>query len=335
LNYKIHKIFFVLLLLLSSNLFSQKYNLLPDTIGYCLGDTAAKIEIKSHFGNKTIVNWDTPMGRIANARKVKPYKAGKYYVKLSSPQFVKPVYDSTYVRVYTNPSLHLKDTVLCKGKTLALDAKNTGMQYAWSNGETRQKISIANAGRYWIKITNGSCNFTDTVIVKNPEGSLVSINNEYNFCVNDENKLLTLKTGASTKIRWNTGATTATVYATHEGTYWVRTETMGCGVQVDSVKVKLKACECELFIPNSFTPNEDNRNDYFFPVAQCEYTYYLLTVSDRWGNLVFSTNTLNGRWDGRFKGNLCPEDIYVYHIESTEKISEKKKVREGHISLFR
>ena len=90
-----------------------------------------------------------------------------------------------------------------------------------------------------------------------------------------------------------------------------------------------------MMVPNSFTPNEDNRNDFFFPVMQCEYSYYTITITDRWTNTVFSSNNINAKWDGRFKGNLCPEDIYVYKIESIEKGSEKRLVRNGHISLFR
>jgi gliding motility-associated-like protein len=144
-----------------------------------------------------------------------------------------------------------------------------------------------------------------------------------------------VKVNPNSKVVWNTGATTPAISVTKEGMYWVKTESKDCGTQIDSVKVKLKPCDCELLIPNSFTPNEDNKNDYFFPVFQCEYTYYSLVISDRWGNTVFSTNNLSAKWDGRFKGNLCPEDIYVYRFESTEKGNDKKLIRTGHISLFR
>ena len=74
-----------------------------------------------------------------------------------------------------------------------------------------------------------------------------------------------------------------------------------------------------MIIPNSFTPNEDNRNDYFYPVLQCEYSYFKITIMDKWENTVFTSNSVNGKWDGRFKGNLCPEEMYVYRIESVEK----------------
>lgn len=334
-NFKPAHILILALLLVGTALFGQNNNLLPDTIRYCQGDTTGSIAIVSPFGNKTTVSWETPMGKFANTRKVLPYKQGKYFVKVSSPQFVRSLSDSTYVRVYKKPYLHLKDTAVCKGQSILLDAKNPGATYLWSNGETGQRAKISNPGKIWVKIMSGSCTFYDTVVVNSPEGSGVNINPESVFCLNDQLKILTVKAGTGTKILWNTGAVTPTINVTREGKYWVKTESPLCGVRVDSVKVKLKACECEMFIPNSFTPNEDNRNDYFFPTTQCEYSYYSIVINDRWGSTVFSGTSVNARWDGRFKGNLCPEDIYYYRIETTEKHSEKKQVREGHLSLIR
>jgi gliding motility-associated-like protein len=315
-------------------LYAQKYRLLRDSIGFCQGDSAF-VEIKQQLDNSTSIVWTTPSGIITNTKKVRARKAGKYYVKLSSPQFVSPMIDSSIVSIYTRPRLYLRDTVICKGKSVVLDAKNPGMHYLWNTFETTQKIKVESPGRYWVVITNGSCNSFDTVYIKPVQGSGVSVNNEATFCLNEENRIISVKANPGTRILWSTGATSQSIYAIKEGTYWVRTEINNCGAQVDTIKVKLKVCECEMMIPNSFTPNEDNRNDYFFPVAQCEYSYYMMTITDRWGNTVFTTNNITAKWDGRFKGNLCPEDIYIFRIESTEKGSDKKLVRNGHISLFR
>jgi gliding motility-associated-like protein len=319
---------------LTNILLSQKLNLLPDTIGYCYGDSAY-IEVKQPLDNSAFISWSTPQGIIANTKRVRAYKPGMYSVKVTSPNFLTTVYDSTYAKVYYRPKLVLHDTVICKGKSLILDARNSGMQYFWNTFETTQKIKIEKPGRYWVVITNGSCISIDTVFVKQVQGSGVTLANEVSFCLNEENKIINVKTNPGTKILWSTGATGPNIYAIKEGVYWVKTEINNCGAQIDTVKVKFKVCECEIMVPNSFTPNEDNRNDFFFPVMQCEYSYYSLTIADRWGNTVFSTNNVNARWDGRFKGNLCPEDIYIYKIESTEKGSDKKQVRNGHISLFR
>jgi len=308
--------------------------MLPDTLRFCSDDSSAYIELKHDFEKNAIIYWNTPSTNVSNVKKLKVSKeSGRYRLRVISAQST--FRDSTYVKMYTKPNLNLRDTVLCKGQSFLLDAKNTGARYEWNTRENTQKIKIENSGRYWVKINNKGCSIVDTVRIKFLQNAVAAFNNEVTFCLNEENKALSVKANTAGKISWNTGATSPNIIATKEGWYWVKTETKECGVQTDSVKVKLKACECEMLIPNSFTPNEDNRNDYFLPVAQCEYLWYSLTISDRWGNVVFTSNNVNAKWDGRFKGNLCPEDIYVYHIESTEKGTDKKLVRNGHISLFR
>ena len=313
---------------------AQKWNLLPDTLGFCTGDSAL-LEIKQPLDNASSIQWSTPYNIITNTKKIKAFKPGKYFVKVSSSYQQNIIMDSVYVRVYNRPKKLLRDTFVCRDKPVVIDCKQNGFKYFWSTGQSTQKITVNNSGLYRVRISNGGCSVYDSIQVKTIAEGVVSVQNEYSFCMNEENKVIAVKTGPKTKIVWNTGETSPSIAITREGTYWVKTQSNRCGERTDSVKVKLKVCECEMMIPNSFTPNEDNRNDYFFPVLQCDYTYYNLTISDRWGNTVFTTNQVNGKWDGRFKGNLCSEDIYIYHIESTEKGSDKKQVRTGRISLFR
>jgi len=305
---------------------------LSDTTGFCKGDSAF-LELKKVDKTATI-QWTTPyQGLIYNTKKIPVEKHGKFYVKITVGG--KSVLDSTVTKVYSKPRTGLRDTVLCKGKPLVLETKNPGMRYIWSTDETTPKIKVENSGQYWVKIINRGCSVSDTVNVKFLQGTTTNFGDEMSFCLSDENKVLSIKPIPGTKILWSTGAIYPSINITKEGTYWVKTENKNCGEQVDTVRVKLKACDCEMLIPNSFTPNEDNRNDYFFPVLQCEYSFYSMTISDKWGNVVFSTNNVNGKWDGRFKGNLCPEEVYVYRIESVEKGSDKKMPRTGHVSLFR
>lgn len=308
--------------------------MLPDTMRFCSEDTLAFIELKHDFERGASIEWVTPAKIITGTKKINVARqSGRYRLKVAFPQGTYK--DSTYVRLYTKPKSHLRDTILCKGQALVLDAKNAGMRYSWSTHETSQKIKVENSGLYWVKIINKGCSMIDTAKVKFIQVAAASFNSDVSFCLNDENKILSIKTDPENKITWSNGSTAPAIVATKEGNYWVRTESKNCGAQTDSVRVRLKACECEIMVPNSFTPNEDNRNDYFFPVSQCDYSYYTLLISDRWGNTVFSSSSITAKWDGRFKGNLCPEDIYVYRIETVEKGSDKKMIRNGHISLFR
>lgn len=311
--------------------YSQR-DYLADTTGFCQGDSAF-LELKKVDKNAN-VQWTTPhQGLIYNTRKILIERHGKFYVKITLAG--KSYVDSTVTKIYSKPKTNLRDTTLCKGKPLILDARNPGMRYIWSTDETSPKIKVENSGRYWLKIINRGCSVTDTINVKFLQGTTTNFSSEMNFCLSDENKILSIKPNPGTKILWSTGSIYPSINITKEGIYWVKTDNKNCGEQIDSVKVKLKACDCEMLIPNSFTPNEDNRNDYFYPVMQCEYSFFNMTISDKWGNTIFFTNNINGKWDGRFKGNLCPEEVYVYRIESTEKSTDKKQVRNGHVSLFR
>ena len=49
------------------------------------------------------------------------------------------------------------------------------------------------------------------------------------------------------------------------------------------------------FIPNSFTPNNDNDNDLFFP-SIIGHKSYNLKIYNRWGELIFDKD--NGTWNG-------------------------------------
>ena len=73
----------------------------------------------------------------------------------------------------------------------------------------------------------------------------------------------------------------------------------------------------DVFIPNSFTPNGDGRNELFGPVFDGELTYFNFLIFDRWGHIIFETFDVNEKWNGTFKNqNKEPikQDVYVYKI---------------------
>ena len=76
-----------------------------------------------------------------------------------------------------------------------------------------------------------------------------------------------------------------------------------------------------VWIPNAFSPNEDDHNPVFRPSAQFMYllhdgTYreYEMIIYNRWGEELFSTNDLKEGWDGTYNGKDCEMESYLYHI---------------------
>jgi gliding motility-associated-like protein len=88
-----------------------------------------------------------------------------------------------------------------------------------------------------------------------------------------------------------------------------------------------------VYVPNSFTPNGDLKNDVFRV-----YTYNVANVSadifDRWGLLIYHWDGLTGGWDGNVDGNAVQNDVYVYRIVTTD-VNGKREERVGRVSVVR
>ncbi len=57
-------------------------------------------------------------------------------------------------------------------------------------------------------------------------------------------------------------------------------------------------------------------------------------IYNRWGQVVFQSNSPNFGWDGTFKGVPQPMDVYVYTLDATF-FNGKKTTRKGDITLIR
>jgi len=75
-----------------------------------------------------------------------------------------------------------------------------------------------------------------------------------------------------------------------------------------------------LFIPNTFSPNGDGKNDVFYPRGIGLGKVKFLRVFNRWGQPVFErmnfqvNDPLSG-WDGTFHGKKALPDVYVFQAE--------------------
>lgn len=307
-------------------------NVLPDTTIICAGDSFLVRFSEEQVSKSATYNWQTPKAIIVHSKQLYLKYKGLHIVKILDGK--KLLIDTTYLKITEKPRIKIRDTVLC-GAPIIVSAKNKTYKYLWSTGETSEQIKIEKAGIYWLKIIYKGCTVTDTFKVTMGNSITTNFGKELIVCENEPNKILSVRAPSDVKLYWNTGANTTSINATREGLYWVKSTSKNCGIQTDSVFVKYKNCDCDIFIPNSFTPNDDDRNDLFSPVFQCDYTYFQLTILDRWGNIVYISNNINGKWDGKFKGIPCPDDVYVYKIEAIQKGNDKKVTRNGHISLFR
>jgi gliding motility-associated-like protein len=76
-------------------------------------------------------------------------------------------------------------------------------------------------------------------------------------------------------------------------------------------------------VVNSFTPNGDNYNDtwiienlYLYPNAE-------VRVFNRWGSLLFESIGTYSPWDGVYKGQALPSEVYYYIIRLNNGIDNQ------------
>jgi len=85
--------------------------------------------------------------------------------------------------------------------------------------------------------------------------------------------------------------------------------------------------------PNVFTPNADGYNDYFY-VRASGIIVYNLKIFNRWGLLMFESNSPSARWDGKTQGgNEAPDGTYFYTLIA--KSSDQDYSRTGTVTLIR
>jgi len=93
----------------------------------------------------------------------------------------------------------------------------------------------------------------------------------------------------------------------------------GCKSSAD-ITVNVICNGQNFFVPNTFSPNGDGKNEYFYPRGRGLFRIKSMTIFNRWGQIVFDkkdmkvNDPLDG-WDGTFKGQKASADVYVYFIE--------------------
>lgn len=102
----------------------------------------------------------------------------------------------------------------------------------------------------------------------------------------------------------------------------------------DTVIKKIKVAEdFSIYVPNVFSPNYDNLNDYFLPVLRGIKTYHL-EIFNRWGERVFVGDELSKGWDGNSKEKVCPQDVYTWHLNVSSQDGKARQFA-GEVTLLR
>jgi gliding motility-associated-like protein len=125
-------------------------------------------------------------------------------------------------------------------------------------------------------------------------------------------------------------------------TYTVKViNNLGCSTtkEITIVVSPLLCGESEVFIPNSFTPNNDGEND-FFRIRGKEISALYLTVYNRWGERIFESTDVGmlvdpyRGWDGTYHSKKVDPGVFVYYAR-VSCFGGEEFTRKGNITVLR
>ncbi len=243
-------------------------------------------------------------------------------------------------------SLEASPTEVCLGEPIFFtNLTDSGVQrtiYDFGDGNSlinrnNPIHTYNNAGVYTVSYTGfySVCpDSTYTTVVTVSDKPLLNLGEDTSICPGKTGAIiLNNVTNPSQILSWSDGSMGNSLTVSDVGYYWATAANGACEAS-DSIWVKR---DCYLNIPNAFSPNGDGMNDYFLPrqLLSESLTSFNMQVFNRWGELIFKTNSINGRgWDGRYDGKLQPLGTYVYLIEAAWD-NNYKNTFQGNFTLIR
>ncbi|MBP7496235.1 MAG: T9SS type A sorting domain-containing protein [Bacteroidales bacterium] len=147
-------------------------------------------------------------------------------------------YGSIKIETIQIPEVNLgKDTLLCKGSSLTLDAGEGFDSYLWSDNSTGSKLVVFNGGQYVLTVSKANCLFSDTINIQLAESPALNLGNDTTFC---KGNTLTLKAQEGYKTYlWSDNSTNSSLDISGSGVYKLTvTDDYGCSA-IDSLSVNL------------------------------------------------------------------------------------------------
>ncbi|MBQ7489547.1 MAG: gliding motility-associated C-terminal domain-containing protein [Bacteroidales bacterium] len=238
-----------------------------------------------------------------------------------------------------------KDIIICDLNQFPITL-NAGEfdHYFWSTGDTTQAITVSSEGTYSVTVSlsynkpqTGTINYhpglncmaTDEVEIFDQHVN-VTISQDVDYC-DDYVTTLTAETDA-TNVLWDNGETTPSITVYQNGSYSVKAYNEYCQT---AAHINIPECPFDLYVPNTFSPYvDDGVNDYFYVSGNKEnVSQFVIYIYDRWGKLVYESNDINFKWDGKVDGKFIPNHTFNWVIKLSTLLG-KKMVFKGHVNVL-
>lgn len=227
----------------------------------------------------------------------------------------------------------------------------TGQTFQWdfgdgfTSGAANPTHFYMTPGNYTVSVIsqNGGCVDSSTGTVTVHPNPIASFTHNYvgtNYYIGESYLMINNTSIGGNSYEWTFGTTDTAnafepIYTYYtEGDYLIQlvvTSIYGCSdTAIGSIHVRKHE---SIFIPNTFTPNDNSLNDYFSVVADNLKALNVI-IFDRWGEIIYTSDDMHFRWDGTTNGERAQQGVYGYII-TAEGYSGEAETFKGTLTLLR
>ena len=282
--------------------------------------------------------WTLPNGTTLTTQTITATQSGTYKVRYASVPDTCGWQEAIDLQIIKAPNTALgADTALCPGTSITLMPKDVAgiTSYLWHDGSTNPQLQINQPGIYWLQATNSCGTFRDSIVVAEKKLPNVTLGPVSELCEYHTLHIQNLLDESAYTYKWSDNTTGKFMIAQAPGKYWVDVTNV-CGVKGDSIIVteKINGCDCNVFVPTGFTPNNDGKNDLLKIFPKCPITGEL-SIYNRWGQLVCQTKDMSKGWNGIYNNMPQPGGIYVYLVKYAYDFQPGTFYKKGTFVLIR
>ena len=239
-----------------------------------------------------------------------------------------------------SPTFSLSDTALCD---LSFQIENvvsyTGSEWSASSNyisfsddtDANPSLEASESGIYTITYEDTLCDTEASFQIEFIPDPYTEIKDTL-LCQGENYNLIALNEVQNEMYLWNTGSMETSININETNYYWVSASN-SCGIYTDSAYILFY--DCDLNVPNVFTPNNDGNNDYFELIDFQGIKTFNCYIFNRWGNLIRTFDQANFSWDGNtLNGNEAEDGVYFYLIKALTN-GGKAINKHGNIHLIR
>ena len=267
-------------------------------------------------------------------------------------------YDTSLIKVYAPINLQVfpADTLICPKQPVSYNLNTVGIT-TWApstylnSANIKNPVAVADSTiSYTVIVADSAGCFADTVLA--------------NLIVNP---IPTVDAGPDRVLPYNTPFVLSPAYSTNAAVYsWTPSLNLSCyscpfpsgTAQVtttyridvatingctasDAITIFVACDKANLLLPTAFTPDNNGKNDYFYPLTRGYKKITKFIIYNRLGNKVFERNNFTPNlsslgWDGNIKGSGygSSTETFVWYVEAVCDLGQTI-IKKGTVVLIR